>query len=67
MDFLRASQPGRRGAREGQGVRGTYPLVAEAGSPCQDRPTSGDLPFLLKAPNMFFIVAPMEFLEFGSS
>jgi len=67
MDFLRASQPGNRGGREGQGVRGTYPLVAEASSPGQEWPTSGDRLFLLNAPNMFFIVAPMEFLEFGTS
>lgn len=67
MDFLRASQPGSRGGRAGHGVRGTYPLVAEASSPGQELPTSGERLFLLNAPNMFFIVAPIEFLEFGTS
>jgi len=67
MDFLRASQPGSLGGRAGHGVRGTYPLVAEASSPGQELPASVELLFLLNAPNMFFIVAPIEFLEFGAS
>lgn len=68
MDFLRASQPGSLGGRAGHGVKGTgYPQVAEASSPGQELPTSGERLFLLNAPNMFFIVAPIEFLEFGTS
>lgn len=62
-DFLSPVVPGRRGALVGQGVRGTYPLLLlypEASPPGQD---SGDRPFMVRAPNMFLIVAPMECLD----
>jgi len=60
-DFLNTSVPGNLGALVGQGVNGTCLSVSEAESHgCHVTPRSGDLPFLVKAPNIFFIVAPME-------
>jgi len=60
-DFLSTSVPGNLGALVGHGVNGTCLLFAsEASHGCHVTPRSGDLPFLVKAPNMFFIVAPIE-------
>jgi hypothetical protein len=60
-DFLSTSVPGNLGALVGHGVNGTCLLLAsEVSHGCHVTPMSGDLPFLVRAPNMFFIVAPME-------
>lgn len=60
-DFLNTSVPGNLGALVGQGVNGTCLSVSEAVShDCHVPLKSGDRPFLVKAPNIFFIVAPME-------
>lgn len=69
MDFCRVPRPGNGGARVGHGVSGTYlpyEFLPEASPPCQDTPSSGDR-FFVKAPNMFFIVAPIEFLGLSPS
>lgn len=67
-DFLSTSVPGIFGALVGHGVNGTCLLIAsEASHGCHVTPRSGDRPFLVKAPNIFFIVAPIELLSVATT
>jgi len=68
MDFFITSMPGSGTALVGHGVSGTYlPVVSsEAPSPCQDTSSSGER-FLVSAPNIFFMVAPIELRDEGVS